>query len=192
MPKNPIQEQRIKQYFLDATKEILVGEGIAALSVRNVAKRAGYSYATLYNYFKGLSDLISFSILEFQKECAAHVEKKTKKAEPGKQKIKAIVQAYAGYFIQYPALFNLFFIEKLSSNKTNHSAVLFLNQLCEQEFEFCVEQAIYTKKEVTELQQKLRYMTSGILLLYLNRSYPMHYKEFIRQLETQLDDILKK
>ena len=52
MERKKIQEERIRGYFIQATKEILKGEGLSALSVRNIADRAGYSYATLYNYFK--------------------------------------------------------------------------------------------------------------------------------------------
>ncbi|MFK7810059.1 MAG: TetR/AcrR family transcriptional regulator, partial [Saprospiraceae bacterium] len=156
MAVNPIQEKRIKQYFLEATKEILIGEGISALSVRNVAKRAGYSYATLYNYFKSLSELISFSILDFQKECALHIEEKTKRVASGDRKLKAIVRAYADYFIQYPALFHLFYIEKLSSNKVNRSAALFLNELCQSEFDDSITKGTFTKKEVDLLQEQLR------------------------------------
>ena len=52
MEKKEIQEQRMRGYFIQATKEIIKGEGIKSVSVRNIADRAGYSYATLYNYFK--------------------------------------------------------------------------------------------------------------------------------------------
>ena len=58
MEKKQIQEQRIKSYFIQATKEILKGEGLKCISVRNIADKAGYSYATLYNYFKDVQDLI--------------------------------------------------------------------------------------------------------------------------------------
>ena len=58
MDKKIIQEERMKGYFIQATKEILKGEGLRAASVRNIADQAGYSYATLYNYFKDIKELI--------------------------------------------------------------------------------------------------------------------------------------
>ena len=36
---NDIQEQRMRDYFIQATKEILRGEGLKSLSVRNIAGR---------------------------------------------------------------------------------------------------------------------------------------------------------
>ena len=62
MDKKSILEQRMKGYFIQAAMEILRGEGIKDLSVRNVAEKAGYSYATLYNYFKDLNELLSLCI----------------------------------------------------------------------------------------------------------------------------------
>ena len=52
MKNKDVQEMRMKNYFIQATKEILKSEGIKHVSVRSVADRAGYSYTTMYNYFK--------------------------------------------------------------------------------------------------------------------------------------------
>ena len=48
-----IQTERLLRYFLDAAKNIIKSEGLDALTVRSVADKAGYSYGTLYNYYKG-------------------------------------------------------------------------------------------------------------------------------------------
>ncbi len=69
MERKQIQEQRIKNYFIQATKDLLKGEGLRTVSVRNIADRAGYSYATLYNYFKDVKDLVFECVKDFQEEC---------------------------------------------------------------------------------------------------------------------------
>ena len=58
MNNKELKEQRIKGYFIQAAKEILVGEGIKSLSVRSVSERAGYSYTTIYNYFENSINII--------------------------------------------------------------------------------------------------------------------------------------
>jgi len=105
MGNKEIQEQRMKNYFIQATKEILKGEGLKCISVRNVADRAGYSYATLYNYFKDIKDLIFECVVDFQQECEEFVKAESKKSSAGKEKIKAVTTAYIKYFIQYPGIF---------------------------------------------------------------------------------------
>ena len=57
MKNKELQEQRMKGYFLQATKDMLKSEGLKSVNVRAIADRAGYSYATLYNYFKDINDL---------------------------------------------------------------------------------------------------------------------------------------
>ncbi|MEW6711726.1 MAG: helix-turn-helix domain-containing protein, partial [Candidatus Riflebacteria bacterium] len=56
--RNPIQQDRIKNFFLDAAVAIIKNDGPENLSARRIAKEAGYSYATMYNYFKDIDDLI--------------------------------------------------------------------------------------------------------------------------------------
>jgi DNA-binding transcriptional regulator YbjK len=77
--RKQIQEQRMKSYFIQAAKDMLKGEGLKSLSVRSVADRAGYSFATLYNYFKDLNELIFVCVKIFRKNVW--------RLSPGKQKI---------------------------------------------------------------------------------------------------------
>lgn len=196
MTRKEIQEQRMKDYFIQATKEILKGEGLKALSVRSIAEKAGYSFATLYNYFKDVKELIFVCVKDFQLECEEYVIQKTKKAEKGEEKIKAIVTSYAEYFVQYPSVFEIFFIEKLPPSKDNEVISelisLFLHKLCAKEFEYCISNNIYTAEEIETISKELNSMTLGILILYINRNYPSTYPDFYSNLKLQLDRIMRK
>ncbi|MDD5061870.1 MAG: TetR/AcrR family transcriptional regulator, partial [Candidatus Marinimicrobia bacterium] len=123
MIKKEIQEQRIRGYFIEATKELLKGEGLKSVSVRNIADRAGYSYATLYNYFNDAKDLIFVCVKDFQVECAAFVRNETTQGGHGIEKIKAIINAYVKYFVQYPGIFELFFLEKVADISSKQSTI---------------------------------------------------------------------
>lgn len=46
------------KYFIDAANEIIKKDGISAVNIRNTANLAGYSSATLYNYFDNLTHLV--------------------------------------------------------------------------------------------------------------------------------------
>jgi AcrR family transcriptional regulator len=196
MQKKEIQEQRIKSYFIEATKEMLKGEGLKSISVRNIAERAGYSYTTLYNYFKDLNELIFLCVKDFQNECELSVLDEIKKTPRGTEKIKAITKAYIKYFVQYPGIFELFFIEKISNigskQPTTELISTFLDRLCEKEWEYCIEQKIVTKDEADICTKQLRYAVTGMLLLYLHRLQPADYNEFIAITEGQLNEILNK
>ena len=195
MLNKEIQEQRMKNYFIQATKEILKGEGLRAVSVRNVADRAGYSYATLYNYFKDIKDLIFECVKDFQEEGEEFVTAEVRTSTHGMEKIKSITKAYMKYFIQYPGIFELFYIEK-TINLVNKQPTIdlintFLDRLCTEEWEYLIKNKILKKKDADIIKSKLRYLVPGILLLYLTRGNPATYKEFINITNEQLDDIIK-
>ncbi|HOZ13667.1 MAG TPA: TetR/AcrR family transcriptional regulator [Tenuifilaceae bacterium] len=195
MKNKIIQEKRMRGYFIQAAKEILKGEGLDSISVRNIADQAGYSYATLYNYFKDVKDLIFECIKDFQEECEEFVIKETKNSPRGTEKIKDITKAYVKYFVEYPGVFELFFLEKISDieNKQPTSELIcsFLDRLCEEEWKYCTKEEIVGIGSADKMRTILKYQIPGLLLLYLNRHYPPDYKEFLSLVDRQLEKIIK-
>ncbi|NQT25728.1 TetR/AcrR family transcriptional regulator [candidate division KSB1 bacterium] len=195
MDNKAIQEQRMREYFIQATREILKGEGLRGISVRNIASKAGYSYATLYNYFKDVKELIFECVQDFQDECEEMVQSEIQNTPQGLERIKAITMAYMKYFIQYQGIFELFFLEgvvDMSGKKpTIELIVTFLDRLCESDWEYCISQNQLTKEQAEIHKAELRYVAPGLLLFYLNRKHPESYNEFKALSERQLNFILK-
>jgi len=173
MSNKALQEQRKRSYFIEATKEILKGEGSKALSVRNIAERAGYSYATLYNYFKDQTELISLSLLDFKDECRDAVSNSIRQSKPGKDEIKSIVKAYINYFVH-----------------VNEEVITFLDSLCEEDWQFLIENGTYKESEVIALRITLENAVIGLLISYLKRNRPMEYSDFMKSSDLILDSIL--
>jgi len=195
MEKKEIQEQRMKGYFIEATKQMLRGEGLKSISVRSIADRAGYSFATMYNYFRDIKDLIFVCVKDFQDECDDFVKAETIKSPQGIQKIKEITKSYIKYFVQYPGIFDLFFLEKMtdigSKQPTTELIYSFLDRLCSEEWNYCLAQKIVRNENVEILKSELKYMSAGMLLYYNNRRQPVTYNEFVKITETQLDYIFQ-
>ena len=194
MQNKEIQEQRMRGYFIQATKEILRGEGLRSLSVRNIADKAGYSYATLYNYFKDLKELIFECVVDFQEECEEYVKNETEKSPRGIKKIKAISKSYMKYFVQYPGIFELFFLENISDIKSKQPTIKiitsFLDKLCLEEWNYCEAKNEFTKDEIDIIKAELNYVITGMLLFYLNRRQPASYADFVKITDIQLKKIL--
>ncbi|HPI20613.1 MAG TPA: TetR/AcrR family transcriptional regulator [Candidatus Kapabacteria bacterium] len=194
MGKKELQEERMKGFFISATKEIIKGEGIRALSVRNIADRAGYSYATLYNYFKDMKDLIFICIKDFQEECRLYIESEVKNFSKGKDKLKAKTKAFMKYFVQYPGIFELFYIERFNdiANKTTSIEMIctFLDCLTDDDWNYCVSTKMLSTENAGNLKEELRFVTAGMLLFYLNRRFPASYKDFINMTDAKLNSIL--
>jgi AcrR family transcriptional regulator len=194
MERKELQEQRIRGYFIEATREILKGEGLRSINVRAVSERAGYSYATLYNYFKDIKELVFICVKEFQDECETLVKNAVENAPRGKERIKAIAKAYANYFVQYPGIFELFFLEKMNSlsgkQPTSGLIFTFLDRLCEEDWNFCIGQNICSDEEAEVRKAVINNLVTGQLLFYMNRMHPETYSEFITGINKQLSLLL--
>lgn len=113
MDKKEIQRKRMMGYFIDAAKKIILEEGVKNVTARKVADLAGYSYATIYNYFKDLDALLYYCIVEFLNECYEYIMSH-EHPESGEARIESMVVRYMEYFIKYPQAFHLIFVEELA------------------------------------------------------------------------------
>ncbi len=68
-----IQRDRVKKYFLDASVQIIKEEGLENLTTKKIGDKAGYSYATIYNYFENFNELICISMIKIADECAEYI-----------------------------------------------------------------------------------------------------------------------
>jgi AcrR family transcriptional regulator len=195
MSKNKIQEERMKRYFIEAAKEILRGEGLECANVRNISERAGYSYATLYNYFDDLKDLIFECVQDFRDECMEFVNNSVKNYSDGIEKIKETAKAYINYFVQYPGIFDLFYIVKVTGMglKTDTVQIIFtlLDDLCTNQWKYCVKANLIAKDQSYKLQEILKYNITGLLLFYISRKNPDNYSDFMKLSENNINSILR-
>lgn len=194
MTRNQVQRERMRAYFVEAAKELLKGEGLRAVSVRAVAERAGYSYATLYNHFRDVKDLVFLCVRDFQEECRVLALEEARGAERGAPKLKALLRSYVRYFVQYPGTFELFFLEGINdigAQQGVHTLIHdFPDLLCQDEWAYCIEHRICGAGEARLRRDCLRHALTGMLLFYLNRRIPDGYEEFMRRVDAHLDALL--
>jgi AcrR family transcriptional regulator len=184
MVKNPIQEDRMKSYFLSAAKEIIRGEGTRALSVRTVAERAGYSYATLYNYYKDLRELIFYCISDFLVELREFISDAEGRAKKDSDLFEVKTKAFANYFVQYPGTYAVIFTEQLTEIVHNEKITQEVDMLFEELFGWHYDELSKTKgTNRSEISDRHKYTLIGLLNFYLLRRTPKSYSEFLKKLE---------
>lgn len=71
--------RRTKKAFISATHEIIETEGIAKVTIRKVAVKAGYNSSSLYNYFENLDELLYMASIKYTQ---GYLERLTKRDEP--------------------------------------------------------------------------------------------------------------
>jgi AcrR family transcriptional regulator len=195
-----LQESRIRGYFIEAARETLKGEGLKAVNVRTVSERAGYSFATLYNYFRDLNELIFVCVQDFMNECETFCCEQSALAEPGRERLGAKMMAYIGYFTQYPGIFELFYTERMNDlgarQPTARMIYEFTDRIGNEDIIYLLENKDVTPEQAALLRLNLRNSIAGLLLLYNNRQQPTDHREFLdiagKQMEISLGLINKR
>lgn len=173
MSNKEIQVQRMRRYFIDAAKAILKEEGVKKLSVRKVGERAGYSYATIYNYFKDLNELLSYCLADMLEDAYRMlVEEKEEGLDPRSQLIR-YGERYFTYFSENPVLFDLLYVEDLGTVPESVTEKLgelpSVGQLLLATIAECAQAGYILEDEVEVLAELLASSIHGKLLFSLKR-----------------------
>ncbi len=183
---NEIQEERVRGYFIAAAKDLIRGEGLVVVSARNVAERAGYSYATLYNYFKDIRDLIFSCVEDFLGECRSFVMNSASTVPNGKEHLMSVVSGYCNFFIQYPGIFDLLFHQKASTIATPQSQLSkiadFFSELTAADWQ-AIEAGSSDRNSTSIARKSHFYAIHGLLLLYLNNRQIMDYGQVMQNVK---------
>lgn len=90
-----------------AAESLFMRGGIEATTMNDIAKKAGYSKATLYVYFADKEEIISFLVLKSMKTLYSHISEAVDGQSTAKEKYCKICRALAHYQEQYPLYFVL-------------------------------------------------------------------------------------
>lgn len=99
----------LKQALLAAAEEILIEEGLAGLTLREAARRAGVSHAAPKNHFGDIKGLLSeLAALGFRR-LTAELQRAAAGASGADETMDAIGRAYVGFAQTSPGLFHLMY-----------------------------------------------------------------------------------
>lgn len=104
-----IKQQRIMKYFIEAAEEIIKNEGIDAVTIRKAADMAGYTSATLYNYFDNLSHLIFLANMHYLEEYNNNLITCIADCQNSIEIYMAICKCFSVHAYNRPEIFELLF-----------------------------------------------------------------------------------
>jgi AcrR family transcriptional regulator len=129
--RNEHSRDELKSLALRAAGEIVAGRGAAALSMREVARRIGYTVGALYIVFENLDDLIVHLNEQTVIELRAALERIRGRANQPAQHLRLLVAAYLGFALLNTSRWRLVFEHRLPdrqkapSTYAGHTAAIF-------------------------------------------------------------------
>ena len=114
MDKLNIKKRRVMMYFIEATQELILNEGIENLSIKKIADTAGYNTATIYNYFEDLEELILYSSIDYLKIYLKDLKSEIKSNMKAIEMYETIYKVFVHHSFEKPEIFHTLFFGKYS------------------------------------------------------------------------------
>ena len=165
--KNDLKTQRVKRYFLEAAKQIILEEGVEGVSARKNSKIAGYSYATTYNYFKDINELLGETKTLMVADVANYMQEAMRFPIISIENIKMLIRAYVQYYLANPHIFRFFYLYRLSDEEAQKERYDFSDSWT-WTFRFLVEEGRMKETEVENCAKSLIYSIHGLLTLFFS------------------------
>lgn len=166
-PKNSeIKSDRIRSYFVDAAKEIILRDGMEGVSVRKVAEIAGYSYATLYNYFSDLNQLLQAVKHEMVIDVVTYMDGAADPAVHGADAIKRLNRKYMEYFLNHPHVFRFFYSFRQSGEPEQAERHFDYEVNWQRSYQELADDGVIGQDEVMIVAWTMIYALQGLLSLY--------------------------
>lgn len=105
----------LRQRILDASKELLETDGLAALSMREVARRSGVTHQAPYHHFADRESILAELVTQGFDELTRRLARANARNGAGDQ-VSAVIeagQAYVGFAIDHPGVFSIMFRPEL-------------------------------------------------------------------------------
>ena len=181
--KQTLKSQRVRAYFVQAAKKIILEEGVENVSVRKVADAAGYTFSTIYNYYGNQNELLQDVKADMIKDLVQHMGETRPSKVSDVEDIKKQYRLYVEYFIQNPNVFSFFYSYRLHPVQKEPAEVPDFSSQYLETYRGFAERGIIRESEIPVLAKTFIYSLHGLLALYFSdngMTVQMLYEELDR------------
>jgi AcrR family transcriptional regulator len=121
--RSPYHHGSLRVALIQASLQLIAREGIAALTLRKVAKMAGVTHAAPYAHFTDKEDLIAALKEEGFTELRKRIQQVMESGEANEREVLAkSAAAYVQFALAHPAMFQVMFRNPLESGRPETSS----------------------------------------------------------------------
>jgi AcrR family transcriptional regulator len=171
-PRRPYHHGDLRRTLLDASLELMEAEGLGALSLREVARRAGVTHQAPYHHFADKGALVAAIVAEGFGLLRDEMLRQRARAGPGAAaRLAAIGVGYVGFALQHPAHFRVMFRPELTATVTSpeHREVTTeAYRLLEESVAACVDEGLASRSDQQALVLLSWSLVHGLAALWLD------------------------
>ncbi len=184
-----IKKDFVKSKFVDAAKSIILRDGVLSVTVRRVAEMTGYSYATIYHYFKDLNELLLETKLSMINDMVAAGSTQTVRVEDPLEQKKQQAKLMAGFFIDNPNIFGFFYQYIMDESNATAMRSLELEKTYYDDFTPFVEAGSIRKVDIPAISRAITYTVFGSITIYLSNN-GLTKEEVFKDIDNTIDLLL--
>ncbi|NLV59736.1 MAG: TetR/AcrR family transcriptional regulator [Clostridiales bacterium] len=166
--KISLKSARIRSYFIEAAKEIIMRDGVENVSVRKVANLAGYSYATIYNYFSDLNQLLQETKLCMIRDVIVYMGSVQGEKVSNLDEVKRINRMYALYYLEHPHVFRFFYSYRLTNELKVTKHYFDYEASWHNTYQCLVTDGTIREEDVSIVGKTIIYALHGLLALFFS------------------------
>lgn len=181
--------------FTRAAREILETEGLEGVSARKVAERAGWSYATIYNYFQDINHLLWYCIPAYIAEIFAEIQAAMGSEANGVHQLHLAYRTYVRYFLDRPEIYKFMFLTDIGPPPAELETKLaepILGKGQEEVLKLCAQQGIIREQDIGLVGELLFVAINGALYAQATGKFPIGPRELEKRIEDYISYILNK
>ena len=114
-PASASPPPNLRERVLETSRELLAEGGLSALSMREVARRAGVTHQAPYHHFPDKESIVAELVTEGFEELARRLDEAIEAACAGgkSEVLRCAAEAYLGFALEHPAVFRVMFRPEL-------------------------------------------------------------------------------
>jgi AcrR family transcriptional regulator len=115
-PKEPYHHGDLRNALLEAALALVAETSVAELSLREVARRAGVTYAAPYHHFADKSALLAAVACQGFEGLAAELERAAARRTTLESEFLAMAEAYVAFAIAHPSHYRVMFLPEVKES----------------------------------------------------------------------------
>lgn len=185
------KSQQLRLYFAKTAKDMILKSGMNEVTIRNIAEEAGYAYATIYNHFDSLDELLWLTRSIIINDINDYFEKNTTGKPKNNSDLYELFCVYADYFIKNPSAYSFLYFHSLNKDAKNTQSFIETDKHKEnfdKSFEYLLSKK--GKKEAETAMKTILFSIHGMLTLYISQNDDFGIENVHDELRKVIDCLL--
>lgn len=188
------KKEQTKKELLAAAKTMLHQEGFEKITVRKLAEATGYSYTSLYYYFRDLSALYLALRLDLIEDMIEEIRSIPIHSEDPVEEVVLLFDVYVSYFLAHPELFRfLYFYEFKMPAEDDEAKALDerFQGMWQTSFQRLLSEGILQMEDLPSAAKSIIFMLHGRILLHLSSQDGWRENQLKNEIQQLIRYILK-